>query len=294
MRSRLERNKKNRNQITKVVVEEKTKNITIKVFKISLALFIILSIIFVVFRYVATSGLVVREYGIDYDIPDNFYGLKIIQISDLNYNSETVDLDKVKQLVSKTNKLKPDLVLYTGDLIYKDIDNKDNDNLSKELSKINSTLGKYYVSGEEDNDETKIILTNAGFENLDNNYELIYKDNNSPILLTGIGNDNDYDKAFEYIKNGDKEIFTITMIHNPKDIEEIINQYQIDLLLAGHTFNGLIKIPKIGGVFNFECKYYDDYYKVDNTDVYISNGIGTKEYPYRLFNHPSINFFRLR
>ena len=41
-------------------------------------------------------------------------------------------------------------------------------------------------------------------------------------------------------------------------------------------------------------KYFDDYYKVKNTDIYISGGIGTNEIPLRLFNRPSINLYRLR
>ena len=32
---------------------------------------------------------------------------------------------------------------------------------------------------------------------------------------------------------------------------------------------------------------------VRNTDLYISSGIGTSEYGFRLFNRPSINFYRI-
>ena len=40
-------------------------------------------------------------------------------------------------------------------------------------------------------------------------------------------------------------------------------------------------------------KYYRPYYKVNNTDIYISNGIGLNNLNFRLFNHPSINFYRI-
>ena len=34
-------------------------------------------------------------------------------------------------------------------------------------------------------------------------------------------------------------------------------------------------------------------YKVGDTDLYISSGLGTSLYKFRLFNRPSINFYRI-
>ena len=69
----------------------------------------------------------------------------------------------------------------------------------------------------------------------------------------------------------------------------------MDLLLAGHSHNGDIKIPYIGPIIKKDGakKYNDEYYKVNNTLLYISSGIGTKNNSVRLFCRPSINFFRL-
>ena len=41
-------------------------------------------------RYIGTNGLIVKEYPIvDSKIPSNFYGLKIVQISDIHYKMTT-------------------------------------------------------------------------------------------------------------------------------------------------------------------------------------------------------------
>ncbi len=296
MPSRVEKNRKQRNKITKELVEEKTKKISIKVIKVLLVLFIILSIIYLLLRYVGTSGLVVREYMKEYDnLPEEFNGLKIVQISDLKYNSKTVDIKKVQRMVRKINILKPDIVVFTGDLIYGDIDNKETKKLTKELSKIKVTLNKYSVSGDKDNDKTQIILNNAGFINIDNNYDLIFKDSNTPILITGFTNELDLDKSFEIFKDAElMNIFTIGIMHNPDLITEINNYHKLDIAFAGHNFNGLIRLPKIGGVFNYNCEFVDSYYDVDDTDLFISNGVGTEKYPYRLLNHPSISLYRIK
>ena len=41
-------------------------------------------------------------------------------------------------------------------------------------------------------------------------------------------------------------------------------------------------------------KYNKDFYEFKNTKLYISSGIGTSKYKFRLLNRPSINFYRLR
>ena len=296
MNSRIEKNKKQRNKIVKDVVEEKTKKLSIIIFKILFKIALVFIIIYLIIRYIGTSGLVVREYMIEYDnLPEEFNGIKIVQISDLNYNSKTVPIQKVEKLVRKINILKPDIVVFTGDLIYKDIDNKEINIITNELSKIKVRLNKYSVTGKNDNENTKIILNNAGFINIDNSYDLIYKDGNIPILITGFIDKLDLDKTFEVLK--DKElsnIFTIGIMHNPDLIIKINKYNKLDLALAGYTFNGLIRLPKVGGLFNYNKEYFEEYYNIDKTDLYISNGVGTREYPYRLFNHPSISLYRLK
>ena len=83
--SRLEKNKKQRRNIAKEEHIENTKNISKKVFKVILVLFIIFSTIYISCRYIGNLGIIVKEYSIDYDnLPDDFYGVKIIQISDIN------------------------------------------------------------------------------------------------------------------------------------------------------------------------------------------------------------------
>ena len=43
-----------------------------------------------------------------------------------------------------------------------------------------------------------------------------------------------------------------------------------------------------------EKKYYDEYYELDNTKLYISSGIGTNTFKFRFNSKPSFNLYRLR
>jgi predicted MPP superfamily phosphohydrolase len=77
---------------------------------------------------------------------------------------------------------------------------------------------------------------------------------------------------------------------------DILNKRDVDLILSGNSLGGQINIPNVGGLFKIDGsrKYIDNYYRINNTDLYVSSGIGTRKYPYRLFNHPSINFYRIK
>ena len=83
-------------------------------------------------------------------------------------------------------------------------------------------------------------------------------------------------------------------MHEPDFIDNLNYSY-FNLILAGHSHNGQINIPLFGAVTTPEYakKYYDSYYKVGNSELYISSGLGTSNYNFRFCNKPSINFYRL-
>ena len=68
-----------------------------------------------------------------------------------------------------------------------------------------------------------------------------------------------------------------------------------NLILAGHSHAGQVRLPFIGALILPEGaqKYYDSHYKLDNSDLYISNGLGVSNFNFRLFNTPSYNVYRL-
>ncbi|MEG0826226.1 MAG: metallophosphoesterase [Bacilli bacterium] len=270
--------------------------------KIIISSFTIIILIFATFlyaRYIGTSGLKVKEYTIDANITDNFYGLKIVHFTDLHYKMTThkQDLDII---VNKINLIKPDIVIFTGDLIDKSVTVTEQIKLELIdcLSKINVKIGKYAVNGNHDKDEFKIIMNNSGFNILNNEYDLIYKETNYPILIAGI-NSNSIDKrhinekiktTYEYIDSHEIQ-YKILILHEP-DYSDFKN---FDLILAGHSHNSQINIPIVKNIVkvNGAKKFYKPYYKVNNNDLFISSGIGTSKMKIRLFNHPSFNFYRI-
>ena len=253
-------------------------------------------------RYIGTNGLIVKEYSIiDSNIPSNFYGLKIVQISDIHYKM-TTSKDELSEIVNEINLLKPDIVILSGDLFDKDINytKKDYNNLKKILNNINYNIGKYAIKGDNDinNSNWESIINDSNFINLNDTYELIYYEGIDPILLTGISSNlknNHIKKTINSINITEEYKYAILVLHEPDYINKI-DYSKYNLILSGHSLNGQIKLPFIGGIIRPKGSktYYDEYYKFNNTKLYISGGIGTNKFKFRLNNKPSFNLFRLR
>ena len=273
---------------------------------ITCVIILIISGLLLYSRFIATSGLNVKEYKVVNDkISDEYHGLKIVHLSDIHFGS-TITENDLDHLVNKVNELNPDIVVITGDIIDERI-SYDKNILIDYLKKIQSKLGKFAISGNHDLplDDFNSIVEESGFTNLDNTYELIYANSNKPIIISGISSnysdssniDTKTAKFDNYIANltdDIKPIYSILLIHEP-DFIDSLNVDNYDLILAGHSHGGQVKLPLIKKLYTpyGAKKYYDEYYKVNQTDLYISSGLGTSKLKFRLFNRPSINFYRI-
>ena len=281
--------------------EENNENGKIK--RVFINTFIILIIIFILIylyaRYSEHSKIVMKEYRISNEnIPLNFSGIKIIHFSDL-YFGNTTGVEEVNKLVEKINIMKPDLILFTGNLYGNNI--KKEDELQKILLKLDSKLGKYAVKGNNDYyDNYESFMESINFKILKNEYDLIYNEGLEPIYLCGLNSSLKEEINFEvcnsYFNEKNSNIYKIYMVHESDITKKILNNGNVDLIVSGNSLGGLINIPFYGKVFlpNGSKKYNNDYYKIEDTDLFVSNGIGTDKKPYRFLNKPSFNLYRLK
>lgn len=258
---------------------------------------LIIGLIIIYSKYIATTGIQIKEYSvINNKIPESFKGFKVVHFSDLKYGS-TTDQKYLKKLVNKINELNPDIIIFTGDLISSNYKLTDNDKKSiiENLNKLDPKIDIYSIRGDNDINETyNSIITQTKIIEINNLNKLIYYKGDTPIMLIGlddsINGNQSLDMAFNYEENN---YYKILITHEP-DTYEKIKDKNIDLFLAGHSLNGQVRLPFIGSIYTptGAKKYYDSKYKIDNTEIYISNGLGTSKIPYRLNNRPSINLYR--
>ncbi len=268
-------------------------------------LIIIVSIIIIIILYaslIETKMLNIKEYPVNgTNLPESFHGIKIIHLSDIHYGT-TINKKQLDNIVDKINKLKPDIIFFTGDLIDKNITptKEIKTEIIESLNNLECTLYKYAIYGDEDlrNDDYKDIITKSNFTLLENSSTLLYYKDTTPIEITGynpIETSPNYTILTDLVDEQDTtNYYKIVLTHEPDSVEKFIN-YNPNLILSGHTLGGLIKIPGLKPLFlpDNTTNYNKDYYKLKEAHLYISNGLGTSGINARLNNQPSINLYRL-
>ena len=278
------------------------------IFKIVIII-IIIGILFILWaRYISTKGLVVKEYAIRTDkLSEKYDGFKIVQFSDVHYGS-TVFINEIKNIVQRINDQNPDVVVFTGDIFEDDVVISD-DNLNQlfeELNKIKANINVFAIPGNHEYKNKEYYnkaLEQLNWKFLTNTYELVYNDTSEPIVFMGLDDylygDPVYKEAYQYLNEMTKDYYSILLLHEPDQIDHLNDftedtNYTFDLALAGHSHLGQVRLPFIGAIWTPEGakKYYDEHYKLDNKDLYISGGIGESALRLRFFNKPSISIFR--
>ncbi|MBQ0152232.1 MAG: metallophosphoesterase, partial [Chryseobacterium sp.] len=238
------------------------------------------------------------------NLPKSFKGYKIIQISDVHSGS-FADPNKLAHAIDLINEQKPDLVLFTGDMV---------NNICEEFkpfiplfSKIQATDGKFSVLGNHDygdyvkwkSPQEKIDNLNtlidyekqAGFDLLRNENRIIEKEGEKLYLL-GVENwgikpfpqFGDLDKA---LKNIPVDAPKILMSHDPTHFDYVVKKHatEVHLTLSGHTHGmqfGLdLKNLKWSPV-QYKYPKWADLYESEGRLLYVNRGFGVLGYPGRV------------
>jgi predicted MPP superfamily phosphohydrolase len=250
------------------------------------------------------------------NLPQSFKGLKIVHISDIHSGSFQ-NKEAVNHGVDMILQQKPDLILFTGDLVndrademteYMDVFNR----LSAPLG-VYSSLGNHdygdYVSWPspqakaENLERLKQVHANLGWRLLMNEHVLLAK-NGEQIALLGIenwgakGRFPKYGKMQEAYPGTEKVPFKILLSHDPShwDAEVKPKYSDIDLMLAGHTHgmqfgleNPYFKWSPVQWMYKQWAGLYED----GNQKLYVNRGYGFIGYPGRVGILPEITVIEL-
>jgi len=90
---------------------------------------------------------------------------------------------------------------------------------------------------------------------------------------------------------GPSPCFMLVLSHQPSVIEKI-EKYSPDLMLCGHTHGGQVRFPFLPALYapgqGLFPRYDHGWYRVGDTDVFISKGIGATTFPVRFYNRPEV------
>ena len=211
------------------------------------------------------------------DVPESFDGLRIAFISDLHYKSLFKEKG-LNNLVRLLTELHPDVLLMGGD--YQE-GCEYVPELFAALSKVKAPLGTYGVMGNNDYERCHKDIVRAmlryGMHPLEHQLDTLRRDGEQ-IILAGVRN------PFDLTKNGvsptlplSPKDFVILLVHTP-DYAEDVAVTNSDLILAGHTHGGQVRIfgyapiipSRYGARFLTGLKY-----NTTKIPMIVTNGLGT-------------------
>jgi uncharacterized protein len=250
------------------------------------------------------------------DLPEAFDGMRIVQISDIHAGSFD-DIDGVQKGLDLIMAQKPDLILFTGDLV---------NNLASEadpfiemFAKLSAPLGKYSVLGnhdyghyypwkslaEERANQLAVREQNAkmGFQMLHNQHLRLNR-GGQDIVLAGVENwgtppfpqYGDLDKAFDGVAD---DAFTILMSHDPTHWDEKVKAHRkhVHIQFSGHTHGAQfgVEIPGIRfSLAQVRYKQWGGLYSESNQHLYVNRGFGFLGFPGRVGIWPEVTVIDLK
>lgn len=224
------------------------------------------------------------------DIPKGFNGYKILQISDL-HNKEFGT--KQSKILSQIEKINPDIIVVTGDLI-----DSNHTNIDVAMDLINGAIDIapiFYVSGNHEAwsglySNLKKQLENKGVVILDNEKTKVFNNNDS-IDIIGLSDSSCSDSDLLSSLTENSSNFKILLAHRP-ELFHIYSNSNVDLVFSGHAHGGQVRLPFIGGLVapdqGFFPKLTESVHKDNNTSMVISRGLGNSIIPIRIFNRPEL------
>lgn len=248
-------------------------------------------------------------------LPKTFDGLKVIHISDIHIGSFQGFHNQVEEAIEMINKQKPDLILFTGDLVnnfYEELDG-----WIPILAKMEAKYGKYSILGnhdyghyyhwekpEEEKENFRKIQEahqKMGFKLMNNASEVLEIDGEK-IALVGVENwglppfpqIGDYDIASKAVKDIP---FKILLSHDPTHWQEkIIGKTDVAITLSGHT-HGMQFGIQLGNIKWSPSQYkyprWSGLYQEANQYLYVNRGFGYIGYPGRVGMPPEITVLNL-
>lgn len=276
---------------------------------IELIIILIVILFLIWMRFVEPELIVVKKYNFKKD-PEFGRELKVVVFSDIHlgiYSNKSL-LEKV---VNRVEKIDPDIVLIPGDFLYFSDKEAMTENFSA-LKKISAptfaVLGNHDYGKRDSNvsRDLKSALESLGVIMVDNKIKkMVFNNGYNKTTLEFIGIEDLWVGNPEYTileKDNlhEKSDFTFLLTHNPDTSHEIKdlmgdNYKKIDLLIAGHTHAGQIRIPLLYK-YIIPTKHGFDrgFYNISGLDVFVTPGIGTVALPLRFLNFPEISVLNIK
>jgi len=221
-------------------------------------------------------------------------GLRIVQLSDLHLGT-LVGTELLGRAIEESNKLKPDIVLITGDLIDEPVETL-GDSLDL-LAGLKARIGVFACAGNhelyagldgflKEMKKRRIPVLRQSHIVLPQGLVLAGVDD--PRILKGKTIEQSHKDA---LKGAPKTLPTILLSHRPLRFEHAVD-CGVDIMLSGHTHGG--QLPPVHLFSRFAHRYMRGMHTYKGGVLYVSRGTGTWGPPMRVLAPPEILLLTLK
>ena len=266
---------------------------------------------------------VIRKQLFFEDLPEEFDGFTITQLSDIHSGSFD-DIEKVEYGIKMANAQKSDVLVFTGDMVNNE--SSEMEPFVEMFSQLHASTGMYSILGNHDYGDygnltepqkkasvqrLQEIQRIIGFKPLNNSFEAIER-NGKRLNIIGVENwghssyfpkRGDLKKATNGVQSGD---FNVLLSHDPSHFDHdeegydnVINfEKKIHLTLSGHT-HGMqfgIEIPGLIKWSPVKYRYHNwaGLYEMNDRKLYVNRGFGYLAFPGRVGIWPEITVIELK
>jgi predicted MPP superfamily phosphohydrolase len=218
--------------------------------------------------------------------------LHVVMVSDIHLGT-IVHNDHLTKMVNTVNQLKPDLVLFAGDVFDETIESSDKQKIADTFSKLSAPYGVFavlgnheYISGNAVEEikylgEAGVKVLRDSYQEIAGSFYLIGRDDLSSERVNRVKR-----QSLKTLLQGvDRSLPLLLMDHQPSHLEEPVEQ-GVDLQLSGHTHAG-----QLFPIRYITSRIFEDDWgllRKGNFQIIVSSGYGTWGPPIRLGNTPEV------
>jgi len=227
-------------------------------------------------------------------LPKKLNNFRVVHLSDIHHSPFT-SLEHIARAVKISNRLKPDMVVLTGDYVSHETEYIAP--AAAVLGELKSEFGTFACLGNHDHwtDADSVtrhlrlekinVLINQGFR---------FEARGVSFWLAGVDDHMVGKTDLPGALHGSfPDEMKLLLAHNPIILRQAA-RYDVDLVLSGHTHGGQVKIRERGKRILPQRKLTNGLHRRKDTQIYITRGIGTVVLPIRYQCPPEISLIELR
>jgi predicted MPP superfamily phosphohydrolase len=223
--------------------------------------------------------------------------LRIAVLADLHVGSPFNGIEKLREIVDRTNAARPDVVCILGDLVIQGVTGGRfvaPEDTAAELRRLRAGAGSVAVLGNHDgwlnHDRVRDALEHNGIRVLEEKAAKLSTPA-GPVWIAGISDlwTGRHDVAAALTAVSDDGAPVVLMTHNP-DVFPLVPD-RVVLTLAGHTHGGQVRLPLVGRPIvpsRFGERFAAGHVIENGRHLFVATGLGTSIVPVRFGVPPAI------